>query len=83
MFFEMYQERFSARYGVSAADGKNLKTFLQTFPEVTVAEMRETLSSIWSYEVDKRQFVNNVHRVHTLKDLVTRWNQIVALLKSV
>lgn len=83
MFFEMYQERFGARYGVSAADGKNLKTFLQTFPEVTVAEMRETLSSIWSYEVDKRQFVNNVHRVHTLKDLVTRWNQIVALLKSV
>lgn len=83
MFFEMYQERFSVRYGVSAADGKNLKTFLQTFPEVTVAEMRETLSAIWSYEVDKRQFVNNVHRVHTLKDLVTRWNQIVALLKSV
>jgi len=83
MFFEMYQERFGARYGVSAADGKNLKTFLQTFPEVTVSEMRETLSSIWSYEVDKRQFVNWVHRVHTLKDLVTRWNQIVALLTSV
>ena len=83
MFFEMYQERFSARYGVSAADGKNLKTFLQTFPEITVSEMRETLSAIWSYEVDKRQFVNNVHRVHTLKDLVTRWNQIIALLKSV
>lgn len=83
MFYEMYQERFSARYGVSAADGKNLKTFLQTFPEVTVSEMRETLSAIWSYEVDKRQFVNNIHRVHTLKDLVTRWNQIIALLKSV
>lgn len=83
MFFEMYQERFGSKYGVNAADGKNLKTFLQTFPEVTVAEMRGVLSSIWSYEVDKGQFVNNIFRIHTLKDLVTRWNQIVALLKSV
>lgn len=83
MFFEMYQERFSTKYGVTAADGKNLKTFLQTFPEVTVLEMRETLSAIWSYEVGKGQFVNNTFRIHTLKDLVIRWNQIVGLLKSV
>lgn len=86
MFFEMYQERFNARYGVTAADGKNLKTFLQTFPEVTVTEMRETLSAIWSYEVNERKTGKYVGRgscVYTLKDLVTRWNEITGTLKAV
>ena len=82
MFYEMYQERFSARYGVTAADGKNLKTFLQTFPEVTVAEMRDKLCAIWSFEVDKNGWSEGKYRIYTLKDFVLRWNEITARLQS-
>lgn len=80
MFFEMYQERFERKYDFKPSDAKHLKEFLKRNHQVTVSEMRETLSNIWTYEVTKGEFVANRYRIHNLTSLVLRWNDIIAIL---
>lgn len=80
MFCEMYEERFERKYDFKPSDAKHLKEFLKRNQLVTVSEMRETLSNIWTYEVTKGEFVANRYRIHNLTSLVLRWNDIIAIL---
>jgi hypothetical protein len=82
MFCDMYEERFGTKYAFPVSDAKQLSEFLKRCSTVTVSEMRETLSDIWEYEVNKGEFVANRYRIHTLAALVLRWNDIKAILHT-
>lgn len=82
MFCDLYEERFGTKYAFPVSDAKQLSEFLKRCPTVTVSEMRDALSDIWEYEVNKGDFVANRYRIHTLAALVLRWNDIKAILHT-
>lgn len=82
MFCDLYEERFGTKYAFPVSDAKQLSEFLKRCPTVGVSEMRETLSDIWEYEVNKGEFVANRYRIHSLTALVLRWNDIKAILHT-
>ena len=82
MWNNMWNERFNSSYCFHAKDFKHLKTFLQSNPSVTVAEMREALSRIWTLEVQKGDFAPNSIRILNLCDLVLRWNTITGNIEK-
>lgn len=82
MFCDLYEERFGTKYAFPVSDAKQLSEFLKRCPTVGVSEMRDTLSDIWEYEVNKGEFVANRYRIHSLTALVLRWNDIKAILHT-
>lgn len=82
MWEELYKERFSQPYAFQPKDFKHLSNFLKAMPSTTVSEMRETLNSVWNYEVGRGEYVNNWHRIHTLSALVNRWSEIIAIIQE-
>jgi hypothetical protein len=82
MWNNMWNERFNSPYCFHAKDFKHLKTFLQNNSSVSVVEMRDALSGIWTLEVQKGAFAPNSIRILNLCDLVLRWNTITGNIEK-